>query len=218
MNPSGTGRYWQLLSSKLDTLSNTISTDSVRKLSRWAIAIIRPGAIRPSQFHTFAIDSSLAILRQFDLHANIDTGFLAALSFHYEQSELPGGSTEDSLVLLRTDVIIEGVQQDAHQLPTAFLLEQNYPNPFNPLTVIRYQLPVQSHVTLKVYNILGQVVKTLVDGMRNAGYESVSLDAGSLASGVYFYKIEARPAVGQATGVSESHMSFTDVKKLLLLR
>ena len=96
-------------------------------------------------------------------------------------------------------------------LPHQFALAQNYPNPFNPLTVIRYQLPVQSHVTLRVYNILGQVVATLVDGIRDAGYESVNFDASTLASGVYFYKIEA-------TGVGNTRISFNDVKKMAIIR
>ena len=88
---------------------------------------------------------------------------------------------------------------------------QNYPNPFNPSTVIRYQLPVQSRVTLSVYNILGQLVNILVDEIKDAGYRSVEWDAGNLSSGVYFYRI-------QATGVGNSQNSFTAVKKMIVLR
>jgi photosystem II stability/assembly factor-like uncharacterized protein len=77
------------------------------------------------------------------------------------------------------------------EAPTVFALAQNYPNPFNPRTVIRYQLPVASHVTLKIYDVVGREVKTLVNGMRDAGYESVEWDAGSVASGMYFYRLEA---------------------------
>ncbi|MBI3193681.1 MAG: T9SS type A sorting domain-containing protein, partial [Ignavibacteriae bacterium] len=96
-------------------------------------------------------------------------------------------------------------------VPKEFALEQNYPNPFNPVTVIRYQLPVDATVTLKVFNVLGQEVKTLVDETQDAGYMSVEWNAGNFASGVYFYRLEAVSA-------SDPNRSFADVKKLLLLR
>jgi endo-1,4-beta-xylanase len=82
-----------------------------------------------------------------------------------------------------------GVEQTASKLPSSFALDQNYPNPFNPTTVIRYQLSAVGHVTLKVYDVLGRVVETLVDGKQNAGYYNVTFNANKLASGVYFYEL-----------------------------
>ncbi len=84
-----------------------------------------------------------------------------------------------------------GVEQTASKLPSNFELEQNYPNPFNPTTVIRYQLPAASHVALKVYDVLGRVVETLVDGKQNAGYYNVTFNANKLSSGVYIYRLQS---------------------------
>jgi hypothetical protein len=89
-------------------------------------------------------------------------------------------------------------------LPVKFNLKQNYPNPFNPTTVISYQLPVSSPVTLKIYDILGNEVATLVNEIKPAGNYEVEFDAGYLSSGVYFYSISAE--------------SFNQVKKMILLR
>jgi len=96
-------------------------------------------------------------------------------------------------------------------LPKAYALDQNYPNPFNPSTVIRYELPAQSKVSLRIYNVLGQEVKTLVDGIRDAGYESVEWDASQVASGLYFYRMDA-------VGVADPSRSFTQVRKLIVIR
>ena len=78
---------------------------------------------------------------------------------------------------------------DKGGLPQAFALAQNYPNPFNPVTTIEYALPASGHVELKVFNVLGQTVSTLVDGYETAGTHRVEFDAGSLPSGIYFYRI-----------------------------
>ncbi len=92
----------------------------------------------------------------------------------------------------------------AVQLPREFVLDQNYPNPFNPFTTIRYDLPHNSFVTLTVYNTLGQQVAQLVKEQQQAGYHDVVFRGDGLASGVYFYRLQAG--------------SFVDVKKLLLLK
>ncbi len=80
--------------------------------------------------------------------------------------------------------------------PETFELFQNYPNPFNPTTVISYQLSVASKVSLRVYNMIGQEVATLVDGEQTAGYHQETLDAHSVASGIYVYQLSATSAEG----------------------
>jgi hypothetical protein len=90
------------------------------------------------------------------------------------------------------------------QIPQSIVLEQNYPNPFNPSTVISYQLSAVSYVTLKVYDVLGREVVTLVNEEKLPGDYKIEFDASRLTSGVYFYRL--------STG------KFTSVKKMLLLR
>jgi len=96
-------------------------------------------------------------------------------------------------------------------IPMGFILVQNHPNPFNPATKIKYQLPSFSKLSLKVYNLLGQVVATLFDGLQSAGYQSATWNASSFSSGVYFYKLEA-------VSVADHSRIFTSVKKMLLVK
>jgi Secretion system C-terminal sorting domain/CARDB len=105
----------------------------------------------------------------------------------------------------------EGITQNENTVPAAYSLEQNYPNPFNPSTQIQFASPKASIVKLVVYDLLGRIVKTLVNEYKEAGTYKVDFDGTKLASGVYFYKLESRQ-VGSSTG------DFTAVKKMLLVK
>jgi predicted extracellular nuclease len=94
--------------------------------------------------------------------------------------------------------------QVADVVPTSFELSQNYPNPFNPTTTIRYMVPMAGKVSLKVYNLLGQVVETLVDQQQSAGSFVVVFNASRLSSGTYFYKLETE--------------KYSVTKKMMLLK
>jgi hypothetical protein len=83
------------------------------------------------------------------------------------------------------------VSSTGEPIPTAFALMQNYPNPFNPITTIQYAMPLKSHVSLKIYDVLGRLVSTLVDDTEDAGYKSVRFNGSNFASGVYMYEMRA---------------------------
>ncbi|MCI0707265.1 MAG: T9SS type A sorting domain-containing protein [Ignavibacteriae bacterium] len=87
--------------------------------------------------------------------------------------------------------IVTGIEEISNTAPTSYMLEQNYPNPFNPSTVITYSLLKSGNVSLKVYDILGREVATLVDGHQNAGSYRVQFDASGLSTGMYLYRISA---------------------------
>ena len=98
----------------------------------------------------------------------------------------------DDGVIYRTehaDEVIVSVK-GGRRPPGTLQLSQNYPNPFNPSTVISYRLSAVSEVTVKVYDILGRAVETLVNGMQDAGSHSITFDGSGLASGVYFYRLQ----------------------------
>lgn len=95
--------------------------------------------------------------------------------------------------------------------PQTFSLAQNYPNPFNPQTVIAYQLASPGNIRLKVFDVLGREVASLVNAAQIAGKYAVSFNAAGLSSGVYFYRLEARSSGSQADG-------FVETKKMLLVK
>ncbi len=132
------------------------------------------------------------------VHANSDYP-----EYYEDDASTPIGSSDHDGAVFRFTTYPNDVENDGVN-PTEFALFQNYPNPFNPTTKIKYQLPENEFVTLKVYDILGNEVATVVNEQQNAGAYNVTFDATNLSSGVYFYKITAG--------------NFVQMKKMLLLK
>ena len=108
----------------------------------------------------------------------------------------PGGEIRGQLAGANSTVTSVD-QPDEADVPKTFQLSQNYPNPFNPSTVIRFDIAREGRVTLRVYNMLGQVVSTLVDGLKRPGSYTATFNAHSIPSGVYFYSLSADGATVQ---------------------
>ena len=100
--------------------------------------------------------------------------------------------------------------------PDKFELYQNYPNPFNPSTIISYQLPYDSRVTIKIYNLLGKEVSSLFDGFQTAGYyenrfSAEGINGRALSSGMYIYRLTAKSSDGKSK-------EFSSIKKMMVLK
>lgn len=113
-----------------------------------------------------------------------------ALAFAAADGYLYAG-TPDKVWESQISGLLTGVEGEKGRLPEEFTLSQNYPNPFNPTTVIRYDVPRTGLVTLKVYDVLGREVKTLVNRIEKPGAHEVRFDGAGLSSGVYFYRLSA---------------------------
>jgi hypothetical protein len=144
-------------------------------------------------------------------------GSLAPDSAWIELTVGPGDN--DSLhvgsVFLVDDLAFEGSATgiaSTPTTPTTYALDQNYPNPFNPSTLIRFELPEASRVRLAVYNLLGEQVALLVNEQRPAGVYEQRFDAAGLASGVYFYRMEAQSTSGGQP------RNFVQVRKMTVVR
>ena len=136
----------------------------------------------------------------------VDSGLtdLGVQSLAANGTKLFAGTDSSGIWEVPVASLTTGVKESVGKTPREFSLSQSYPNPFNPTTVINYQIRLTSHVTLKVYDILGREVESLVDRQQTAGNYSVSFDGSNLPSGVYLYRLQAG--------------NFSSVKKMMLLK
>lgn len=136
-------------------------------------------------------------------------GSLTHLDFVASGSSLFGWAVSDGGGITAFSGVVSGIDSKVGSIPSEFVLSQNYPNPFNPQTKIEFEIPKASHISLKVYNSLGEEVTTLVDNVVNAGTHSVDWNGRNrfnvtVASGVYFYRLVAD--------------NFVETRKMLLVK
>jgi len=135
-----------------------------------------------------------------------DLVFTDAVIFTPEEMNVTGGEVFSSALVLHTTNGGWTYINNNTEYPDEnyFYLFQNYPNPFNPVTVINYVLNLKSLVTLKIYNVSGNEIETVIDESQDKGFHSVRFDGSNLSSGIYFYRIKIN--------------SFTEAKKMILIR
>ncbi len=183
-----------------DTAS--IAVALMQGINRGAVCVIAPVGLMWESEDVDFVDS---LFGQLANHTDISIG---TAWLHVEQHLLMGIENRRTLLgdpaLVPKYTTTASVGDPGIGMPVGFALLQNYPNPFNPTTTIRYGLPHRSHVTLAIYNTLGQRLAELVNADIEPGYHDVQFNATNLASGVYFYRIQAG--------------DFTATKRLSLLK
>lgn len=131
----------------------------------------------------------------------IATNWSGEINVKFKVTDPEGAS--DSITV-KCSVLMTGLDEFNKKIPKKFSLAQNYPNPFNPVTTIVFDLPQFSEVKIEVYNTSGQIIKTILNEKMSSGSHQIELHASNLASGIYYYRIEAG--------------KFQDVKKMILIK
>jgi hypothetical protein len=149
-----------------------------------------------SLYHENDVNTAVAVLNDVEVQARNSMAFELSLAEHSLETYVDPATGEMSSYKSQPNIDAFGLN-----MPSADAIVGNYPNPFNPSTTINYQLAADANVTLKVYDVLGREVSTLVDGMMTSGYHAAPFDGERLSSGVYFARLvvkhfdDARPVV-----------------------
>ncbi|MDD8017699.1 MAG: T9SS type A sorting domain-containing protein [Bacteroidota bacterium] len=183
---------------KKDTIAFTLSSRNLVPFATW---YYDPAGANKKKVNT-GFDASKDFQRS-DWTYYTDTLNLKYPTTKAAYKGADGGQPAGSLMWWNLAVLSVGTSQ-GQNVPQGFSLNQNYPNPFNPSTVISYQLPSSNHVSLKVFNVIGKEVATLVNEVKEAGSYEATFDASKLSSGIYFYQLKS----GQ----------FSSVKKMMLIK
>lgn len=153
---------------------------------------------QPERFADSSIATAFAQAKQLNIR------YIEPWNYEYQTRNIDTLLHDFNLWVDSVFVVTSVGEERTNNLPPSFQLQQNYPNPFNPSTTIRFSLPQRSHVTLKVFDVLGREVATLVNENLLAGRYSYNFDASNLSNGVYFYKIQAS--------------NYIETKKMILMR
>jgi hypothetical protein len=193
--------YQVPVSSKGNSIMLTVANES-RALGASMLSVKPAGSHPGLKFTPQATTiKTLAAQAETDVSFSFDVGREAKVgkkdTLVFEIRDASGGSWMKSVILDYT-------------APKEYRLQQNFPNPFNPTTTIYYDLPHDSRVSIKVYDIIGREVRSLVNGVEEAGSHDIRFDGRNLASGAYVYRLQADPIAGGK--------GFSDVKKLIVLR
>lgn len=140
------------------------------------------------------IPSSLVFTSNIQELSSLQPSELKEIQLSFDVLRNINSSSTDTLMIIVTgsdNLLYEKSFIFNYITPKEFKLEQNYPNPFNPLTKIRYEVPIKSKISLKVFDILGNELTTLVDQIQEPGYYEIDFSASELSSGIYFSRLES---------------------------
>ncbi|MBN1481750.1 T9SS type A sorting domain-containing protein [candidate division KSB1 bacterium] len=184
---------WQVSAAKYNSdVRHPLNPDEQKE---WLFEIYAPGAVFLSwnpitiAGHTFSL---------YDMDADQTIDMHSITHYYYAQ-----GKQIRAFKIVVTSVE-SGIDDQTAEKPAHYELMQNFPNPFNPSTTIRFALPSAEHVTIEVYNILGEKIAVLADEQKAIGYHAVTFDANDIVGGLYLYKIKAG--------------NFVDIRKMLVIK
>lgn len=174
----------------------------------WKVGFLAKQTQTNTPFHKMPIEIKISFNSGSDTTIRVmNDANSQVFTFNFDRQPTDIAFDPDNNIVLKTATLseIEPVAVEENELkPYQYNLAQNYPNPFNPTTTIGYSIPAAGNVVLKVFNVLGEEIKTLEDGYKAAGIYDVSFNASDLPSGIYYYRIEAG--------------NFSAVKKMILVK